>query len=97
MKKNFLFNWIFHSTGMVFALFFAGFGIHVLKLSYAMEHPGYFIVFFFTSNFIILLSLTLLIALGFRLYRSLKPHTEESEKTSSGDHSEDGGKKSGKA
>lgn len=82
MKKHSFLTLVFYVAGILLALVFTGFGIHILKLSYAMDHPGYFIIFFFTSNFIILLSFTVFIALGYRFYRYLRPLPEEAEPSS---------------
>jgi len=57
------------------ACFFLAFGIHILIASYRLKDPYSFIMTFFASNLIILISATLI--LGFvlrmvRVYRALK-------------------------
>ena len=48
--------------------FFLYFGIHLLISSYRLKDPYMFIMTFFSSNFIILISATLIIGFSYRMY-----------------------------
>ncbi len=58
--------------------FFLMFGIHVLKAAYKLKDPGYFVMTFFASNFIILISATLLLGFVFRMVRAYK-HSKDNQ------------------
>jgi hypothetical protein len=70
-----LFWWLRQSLLTLAACFFLMFGIHVLVAAYKLQDPYSFVMAFFASNFIILISAVL--TLGFvmkmiRVYRALK-------------------------
>jgi len=51
-------------------LFFLLFGIHLLIAAYNLKDPALFIMSFFASNFIILISATLLIGFVYRIVKA---------------------------
>ncbi|MFH1243149.1 MAG: hypothetical protein V1689_12410 [Pseudomonadota bacterium] len=70
-----IFWWIRQVILTLAGCFFLIFGIHVLKAAYQLEDPGYFVMAFFASNLIILISATLLLGFVFRMvaaYRNSK-------------------------
>jgi hypothetical protein len=69
--------WIGQIILLLLALFFLGFGIHVLILAYQLKDPSHFILTFFASNFIILISGVIAIGLVLRMRRSLTLSKEE--------------------
>ncbi|TYT74326.1 hypothetical protein [Desulfobotulus mexicanus] len=58
---------LFYAFLMLVSLGFSLFGVHVLRLAYLLEEPGYFILFFFSANFIILFSLSFALISFFRI------------------------------
>jgi hypothetical protein len=64
---------------IIVGLFFLLFGIHLLIAAYQLKDPSYFILTFFASNFIILISATLLLGFIFRIIRSFR-NPEDDEK-----------------
>ncbi len=67
--------WFFQILMIIISIFFTIFGIDLLIGAYSINNPFNFIMIFFSSSFIILISLTLL--LGFiikivRMYKYLK-------------------------
>ncbi len=54
------------------ALFFLIFGIHLLISAYSLDDPFYFIMTFFASNLIILISLVMLVAFFFQIGKVVK-------------------------
>ncbi|WDP88424.1 MAG: hypothetical protein HUN04_01160 [Desulfobacter sp.] len=67
--------WILQSMVVLVSVFFLVFGLDLLRASYQLGHPFEFIMTFFASSFIILISLAL--GAGFmikmiRVYRQLK-------------------------
>lgn len=70
-----IFWWLRQSLLILAGCFFLSFGIHVLIAAYNLKDPYSFVMAFFASNLIILISATLI--LGFvlrmvRVYRILK-------------------------
>ncbi len=59
--------WVRQIALVVASCFFIAFGIHVLILAYQQENPFSFIMTFFASNLIILISATLLIGFVIRM------------------------------
>ena len=67
--------WIKQIILIVLGGFYLYFGIHLLLASYQLNNPFHFLMTFFASNFIILISAALLIGFAYRLvvaYRYLK-------------------------
>jgi len=67
--------WVKQIVLVILGGFYLYFGIHLLISSYQMNNPFTFILTFFASNFIILISAALLIGFAYRLlvaYRYLK-------------------------
>ena len=67
--------WVRQVILVLLGLFFLLFGIHLLIAAYKLKDPALFIMTFFASNFIILISATLLIGFVYRMvkaYESIK-------------------------
>jgi hypothetical protein len=64
-----LFWWVRQALLTLAACFFLVFGIHVLISAYTLKDPYSFIMTFFASNLIILISATLLLGFVLRMIR----------------------------
>ncbi len=67
--------WLQQVALTLIAIFFLAFGIQILIGAYGLDDPFTFVMVFFSSNLIILISLTLLIGFvyrGYRVYRELR-------------------------
>ena len=62
-----LFWWVRQVLGALFSGFFIYFGIHILWAAYRLDDPFMFVMTFFASNFIILISIVMLIAFVYRM------------------------------
>ena len=74
-----VFWWIRQLILILLAAFFLFFGIQLLISSYSLKDPFTFLMTFFASNFIILISGTLIIGFAYRMltvYRQLKKKDE---------------------
>ena len=69
--------WIRQVVLILAACFFLLFGIHLLISAYQFKDPFSFIMTFFASNLIILISATLMIGFIIRILPSKKNSTEE--------------------
>ena len=70
-----MFWWIRQFVLVLASCFFLLFGINLLIAAYGLENPYWFIMTFFASNLIILISATLLLGFVWRMiavYRSAK-------------------------
>jgi hypothetical protein len=67
-----LFWWIRQVVLTLISCFFIVFGINLLIAAYRLNDPFYFIMTFFSSNLIILISATLLIGFIYRMVRMYK-------------------------
>jgi hypothetical protein len=70
-----VFWWIQQAVLVLVGVFFLFFGIQLLISSYGLKDPFTFLMTFFASNFIILISATLLIGFAYRMvvvYRRAK-------------------------
>ncbi|NQU12769.1 MAG: hypothetical protein HQ561_01415 [Desulfobacteraceae bacterium] len=74
-----IFWWIRQVILSLAGCFFLIFGIHVLKAAYQLEDPGYFVMTFFASNLMILISATLLLGFVFRMVRAYKNSKDNQE------------------
>ena len=74
-----IFWWIRQIILSLAGCFFLIFGIHVLMAAYQLEDPGYFVMTFFASNFMILISATLLLGFVFRMVRAYKNSKDNQE------------------
>jgi len=63
--------WVGQIILLFLALFFLGFGVHVLILAYHLKDPSDFILTFFASNLIIMISGVILIGLALRMKKFL--------------------------
>jgi len=66
------FWWIRQVIFILAAVFFAFFGVHVLISAYTLKDPFSFVLTFFASNLIILISLTMLVAFSIQIWRVMK-------------------------
>jgi hypothetical protein len=64
--------WIRQFILILMGCFFLVFGIHLLILAYRLNDPSWFIMTFFASNLIILISAALLIGFILRIVNVLK-------------------------
>jgi len=62
-------------TGM--GAFFLVFGIQLLVAAYRLKDPAYFVMTFFASNLMILISGVLLVGFVLRMVRFFRPKTED--------------------
>ncbi|MBW2342700.1 MAG: hypothetical protein JRF53_01560 [Deltaproteobacteria bacterium] len=67
-----IFWWIRQVLLTLMGCFFLVFGIQLLMAAYQLKDPFYFIMTFFSSNLIILISATLLIGFVYRMVRMYK-------------------------
>lgn len=79
-----LFWWIRQAILTLAACFFLVFGIHVLIGAYALNDPYSFILTFFASNLMILISATLLLGFVLRMIRVYRL-SREADAPESGD------------
>lgn len=86
--KEIYFNylwWIWQIILVLFCGFFLVFGIQILIKSYQLNNPFYFMMIFFASNLIILISVVLMAGFLYRMYgvyrlinnKDIKPDIEE--------------------
>jgi hypothetical protein len=81
-----IFWWMRQFVLILLGSFFLYYGIELLISSYGLNDPFTFIMTFFASNFIILISAALVIGFAYRMiavYRHLKntePESQETEK-----------------
>ncbi|MFC1505237.1 hypothetical protein ACFL5W_01840 [Thermodesulfobacteriota bacterium] len=71
------FWWIRQVLAALFSGFFIYFGIHVLWAAYRLENPFMFVMTFFASNFIILISIVMFMAFVYRMVRKEQNTDEE--------------------
>ena len=64
-----LFWWLRQIVLISVGIFFLYYGIQLLISAYGLEDPYTFIMTFFASNFIILISATLIIGFAYRMVR----------------------------
>ena len=64
-----LFWWIRQIVLILISAFFVYFGIRLLISSYELKDPFTFLMTFFASNFIILISGTLIVGFAYRMIR----------------------------
>jgi hypothetical protein len=65
-----IFQWIRQIALIFMGCFFLAFGIHLLISAYRLDNPFWFIMTFFASNLIILISAALLVGFVVRLFAS---------------------------
>ncbi|RJP85101.1 MAG: hypothetical protein C4518_17230 [Desulfobacteraceae bacterium] len=85
--KRFYFNylwWIWQTILVLFSVFFMIFGIEILIKSYTLNNPFYFMMIFFASNLIILISVVLIAGFIYRIvgvFRLVHQKKKQSEDT----------------
>ena len=72
-----IFQRILYILFILASCFFLLFGIHLLFAAYRLNHPAWFVMTFFASNLIILISGTILVGLVLRLFASKKYQEQE--------------------
>lgn len=71
-KANWIY-WIKYAALLMVGLFFLVFGIQVLFLAYQLNDPFAFVMTFFASNLMILISAALALVFLLKLFRSRTP------------------------
>jgi len=69
--------WVTQIILLVLAIFFIIFGIDLLYTAYQLTEPFSFIMTFFASNFIILISATLLFSFVYKIVRYIRKTKEK--------------------
>ena len=67
-----LFWWIWQIILISVGAFFLYFGIRLLISAYQLNDPFTFLMIFFASNFIILISATLIVGFAYRMIKAFK-------------------------
>ncbi len=73
VERNSFFWWGKQLGIGIFSVFFLFMGIDTLISAYRLDNPHEFIMFFFSSNLMILISTVGLIGPAMRIYQRLKP------------------------
>jgi hypothetical protein len=71
--------WTKSIAGILLCLFFLVLGIDLCRAAYHLNHPQQFIMSFFASNLIILLSLVFLAGVVVRIIARLRPEQQPPE------------------
>jgi len=69
--------WITHVVLALIAVFFILFGIDLLRMAYHISDPFSFVMTFFASNFIILISATLLLSFILKMVANSKKSRQD--------------------
>ncbi|MFZ2633951.1 MAG: hypothetical protein WA081_21960 [Desulfosalsimonadaceae bacterium] len=83
--KNIYFNylwWIWQTILVLVSIFFMVLGIEILIKSYKLDNPFYFMMIFFASNLIILISGVLMAGFIYRMvgvFKLVHPRKEDAE------------------
>lgn len=80
MSKSGIFWWIRQIFFSVAGCFFLLFGIHLLIAAYRLNHPFHFVMTFFASNLIILISGALLAGFILKMIKMAGGSEEKSDK-----------------
>lgn len=75
--ENLVSWWVTQIILLVLAIFFIIFGIDLLYTAYQLSEPFSFIMTFFASNFIILISATLLFSFIYKIVRYIRKTKEK--------------------
>jgi nitrogen fixation/metabolism regulation signal transduction histidine kinase len=70
-------RWAFHVVLALIAVFFILFGINLLYMAYQITDPFSFVMTFFASNLIILISAVLLLGFILKIVASIKRERQE--------------------
>ncbi len=76
MRMSIAFWWIRQIVFILAALFFTSFGIRVLISAYTLKDPFSFVLTFFASNLIILISLVMLVAFCIQIWKVMKGYRD---------------------
>ncbi|MBF0476207.1 MAG: hypothetical protein HQK59_10300 [Deltaproteobacteria bacterium] len=71
--------WTVQICWVVVSVFFTIFGIDLLRAAYHLNHPSYFLLTFFSSNLIILISGAILAGMLVRIYLRFRPAKTNSD------------------
>ena len=71
--------WVVQVVLALIAIFFILFGVNLLYMAYQINEPFSFIMTFFASNLIILISATLLLSFVLKIVTTLKKTNEKEE------------------
>ena len=74
-----IYRWVIYIILTLLACFFLVFGITILIAAYHLDNPFYFVMTFFSSNLIILISAALLFGFLYRMIMLIKGDREENE------------------
>ena len=77
MQNSGIFWWVRHLLLVLGGLFFLAFGIQLLIAAYGLKDPFNFVMTFFASNLMILISAALLAGFIYRIVVALRPTKEE--------------------
>jgi hypothetical protein len=72
-----VFWWIWQVILALAGSFFLFFGIHLLIAAYRLKNPFWFIMTFFASNLIILISATILVGIIYRMITFRRKHGDD--------------------
>ena len=72
-----VFWWIWQVILTLAGSFFLFFGIHLLIAAYRLKNPSWFIMLFFSSNLIILISATILVGIIYRMITFRRRHEDD--------------------
>lgn len=64
--------WMLNATSVTLSVFFLFFGINLCRASFKLDHPHQFILTFFSSNLIILISVVILAGVSVRMITRLR-------------------------
>jgi len=70
-------KWVWHLFFMAAGLFFLLFGVYLLIAAYQLKDPFHFIMTFFASSLIILISLTIVVGLTIRVVQAIRQKGRE--------------------
>jgi di/tricarboxylate transporter len=73
------FWWIRQFFFILVSIFFVLFGVHVLVSAYGLRDPFSFVLTFFASNLIILISLTMLFVFSMQIWKTVKAGKDTGE------------------
>jgi hypothetical protein len=72
-----LFWWVRQVVLLLAGLFFLLFGVQILVLAYTLEDPFHFVMTFFASNLIILISATVAVGLVIRMVSAVRANDKK--------------------
>ena len=70
-------KWVPHAVLTLIAIFFILFGVNLLYMAYQINDPFSFVMTFFASNFIILISAALLLGFILKMMAAIKKERQD--------------------